>query len=305
MFSEGPVVIAIDGSPHSASTLQFGVEEALRLGAPVVLARAPYAPHRSYAWTFACWPGAVAAYLPDAEAAEYLDQARAELRLLHPGLRVSTRLVRGPMLASLCALSHDARLLVVGARGRRGRPGTASISAHLVRYAHCPVAVVPAAGAVAQDAWTPVVVGVDGTPSSVAAARTAASAAAGRGVPLLLAHARPSTGPAPRPRRGAAPRLSDPDDPAHDGAHKVAALIRAEQPGLEVRLALMEDLPARSLVELGRDAALLVVGSRGLGPVRGTVMGAVSRAVLRSAPCPVLVLRESMDPTRHAAGSPA
>lgn len=305
MFSEGPVVIALDGSPHSAAVLAFGVEEALRLGAPVVLARAPLAPHRSSAWAFACWPGAMAAYLPDDDTAEHLAQARSELRLLHPGLSVTTRLVRGPMLASLCALSHDARLLVVGARARWGGPGPGSVSAHLVRYAHCPVAVVPAQGAAAPDVWTPVVVGVDGSPASVAAARTAASAAVRRGVPLLLAHAHPSTSDAPRPRRGAAPRLADPDDPAHDGARAVATLIRAEQPGLEVRLTLMEDLPARSLVELGRDAALLVVGCRGLGPVRGALLGAVSRAVLRHASCPVLVLRESMDPTRHAAGSPA
>lgn len=304
MYSDGPIVIALDGSPHSAGSLAFGVEEALRLGAPVVLARAPFTPGRSYAWAFACGSGGMGAYPLADDASACLDEARDELRLLHPGLRVSTRLLRGPMVASLCALSHDARLLVVGSATRWGGPGATAVSAHLARYAHCPVAVVPAPAAVVNDAWTPVVVGVDGSPASVAAARTAAAAARQRGAPLLLAHARPAAG-APRPRRGAAPRLGDPDDPAHDAARAVAALVRAEQPGLEVRLALMEDDPARSLVELGRDAALLVVGCRGLGPVRGAVLGAVSSSVLRRASCTVLVLRESMDPTRHAAGSPA
>ncbi|MCC2308104.1 universal stress protein [Cellulomonas chengniuliangii] len=302
MFAEGPIVVALDGTPHSASTLQFGVEEALRAGAPLVLARAPHEPHRSIAWAYACVPGAMGGYVPKDDTTAFLERTRAEVSLLHPGLRVSARVLRGPLLASLCVLSHDARMLVVGARGVLGRPGPGANSAFLARSGHCPVAVVPAMGVTAPSAWTPVVVGVDGSPASVAAARTAAASALRRGVPLLLAHARASA-PGPRPRRGSAPRLGDPADPCHDGARSVAALIGAEHPALEVRLTLMDDDPARSLVELGRDAALVVVGSRGLGPVRGQMMGAVSRAVIRSAPCPVLVLRESMDPLRHVGGA--
>ena len=41
--------------------------------------------------------------------------------------------------------------------------------------------------------------------------------------------------------------------------------------------------------ELGAD--LIVVGSRGLGPVRGLVLGSVSGGVVHGATCPVLVLR--------------
>ncbi|WP_166179251.1 universal stress protein [Rubrobacter tropicus] len=39
------------------------------------------------------------------------------------------------------------------------------------------------------------------------------------------------------------------------------------------------------------DAGLVVVGSRGLGPLRRAVMGGVSRSVVRHAHCPVLVAR--------------
>jgi nucleotide-binding universal stress UspA family protein len=42
--------------------------------------------------------------------------------------------------------------------------------------------------------------------------------------------------------------------------------------------------------ELG--AGLIVVGSRGLGPLRRALMGSVSDSVVRHAHCPVLVVRE-------------
>jgi nucleotide-binding universal stress UspA family protein len=42
--------------------------------------------------------------------------------------------------------------------------------------------------------------------------------------------------------------------------------------------------------ELG--AGLIVLGSRGLGPLRRALMGSVSDSVVRHAPCPVLIVRE-------------
>jgi nucleotide-binding universal stress UspA family protein len=42
--------------------------------------------------------------------------------------------------------------------------------------------------------------------------------------------------------------------------------------------------------ELG--AGLIVLGSRGLGPLRRALMGSVSDSVIRHAHCPVLVVRE-------------
>ena len=57
---------------------------------------------------------------------------------------------------------------------------------------------------------------------------------------------------------------------------------------------MVTDVPAKALVDRSADAALVVVGSRGLGSVRGALMGSVSADVLRHAHCPVAVIRPTV-----------
>ena len=49
--------------------------------------------------------------------------------------------------------------------------------------------------------------------------------------------------------------------------------------------------PTSQLVEASRNASLVVVGSRGRGSLRSTLLGSVSRAVAEKALCPVAVVR--------------
>ena len=53
--------------------------------------------------------------------------------------------------------------------------------------------------------------------------------------------------------------------------------------------------PAQVLLDAAADAALLVVGSRGLGGVRGMLLGSVSQHVVARAACPVVVVRAPAD----------
>ena len=55
----------------------------------------------------------------------------------------------------------------------------------------------------------------------------------------------------------------------------------------------MDERPARAIVELGEKlgAGLVVMGSRGRGGLRRTLMGSVSDSVVRHAHCPVMVVR--------------
>jgi nucleotide-binding universal stress UspA family protein len=55
--------------------------------------------------------------------------------------------------------------------------------------------------------------------------------------------------------------------------------------------------PARVLAERAQDADLLVVGTRGLGGVGGTLLGSVSHRLVHLAPCPVVVVPTKGDPS--------
>ena len=73
------------------------------------------------------------------------------------------------------------------------------------------------------------------------------------------------------------------------------ALAAAAEHGVEAEAELLEGAAARVIVELAqsRDVDVIVVGSRGLGAVAGTLLGSVSRAVVHDADRPVLVVRHS------------
>ena len=71
-------------------------------------------------------------------------------------------------------------------------------------------------------------------------------------------------------------------------------LISERDPVLKVEAVLIDARPADSLVELAlqRQARAIVVGHRGMGPIRGAVLGSVTYRILHSAPCPVVVVKE-------------
>jgi nucleotide-binding universal stress UspA family protein len=67
---------------------------------------------------------------------------------------------------------------------------------------------------------------------------------------------------------------------------------------VSVTQVLLEGDPARELADQGVELDLLVMGSRGYGPVRRTLLGGVARDVVTLAPCPVVVLPRSAGKTR-------
>lgn len=68
-------------------------------------------------------------------------------------------------------------------------------------------------------------------------------------------------------------------------------LARHWRPGVEVEGATIDGTPRDVLLELSVAAHLLVMGSRGRGPVESVVLGSVSASVVRHAACPVVVCR--------------
>ena len=71
-----------------------------------------------------------------------------------------------------------------------------------------------------------------------------------------------------------------------------AALEKAPSlEGLDVERVLIPGSPAEQLVGASQDASLLVVGSRGLGNIRGMLLGSVSMRCVQQAHCSVVVVR--------------
>lgn len=78
------------------------------------------------------------------------------------------------------------------------------------------------------------------------------------------------------------------------------AELMAAHPAVEFTTSLIDQPPARGLMDLGADADLIVVGARGKGGFAALGLGSVSNRVARRAAVPVVVVREN--PTPHAEG---
>jgi nucleotide-binding universal stress UspA family protein len=133
-----------------------------------------------------------------------------------------------------------------------------------------------------------VIVATDGSESAERAVTSGAALARALGARAVLVYVRPSLGTLGAPHYQE--KLSE------QMAHARVALDRAQalagEQGAEAEEEILEGDPAERLVELAqaRDAALIVVGSRGLGAVKGALLGSVSSAVLHRAGRPVLVV---------------
>ena len=78
---------------------------------------------------------------------------------------------------------------------------------------------------------------------------------------------------------------------AQDSLAAAATRAAVVAPGIEVVTALVADDPRITLTDLSAEAQLVVLGSRGRGPVRSTLLGSVGTSVARHARCPVVVCR--------------
>jgi nucleotide-binding universal stress UspA family protein len=66
--------------------------------------------------------------------------------------------------------------------------------------------------------------------------------------------------------------------------------VESAPAGIVAERRRMSGDPAKLIAQAAEDFDLLVVGSRGYGPIRRTLVGGVAAKVMQIAPCPVLVL---------------
>lgn len=146
-----------------------------------------------------------------------------------------------------------------------------------------------------------IVVGVDGSPSSISALRWALDEAERTGVSVraVIAWEVPTNWGKPVP-------VYPGDHLETEAADRLAQIVdeaTAGRPSLQVTRTVVKGHPARVLLDQAQRADLLVVGQRGLGGFSGTLVGSVSQKCLHHATCPVLVVPSEGTDDRILAGT--
>ncbi|MGW5431354.1 universal stress protein [Streptomyces sp. NPDC004059] len=142
----------------------------------------------------------------------------------------------------------------------------------------------------------PITAGVDGTQESLAALDWAGREAVRRGLPLRVVHA-----------WRYAESLTVADRTTQQGwvSEGVAEAVRAvseRHPELEVGVDVVEGEPVQALAHAAAEVEMLVLGSRGHGPVLGFLLGSVGQQVIAEAARPVVLVRAGDRPAAEAAG---
>jgi nucleotide-binding universal stress UspA family protein len=137
----------------------------------------------------------------------------------------------------------------------------------------------------------PIVVGVDGSESSLAALRWAVRQAKLTGAPLEIV----SAWEWPVSYAGwetPAPPDYDPADEARRQLDKAVSAVLTAGDAIEVRRSVIEGHAAPVLDALSKTADLVVVGSHGRGEFAGMLLGSVSEHCVTHCHCPVVVIRQ-------------
>jgi len=279
------IIVGYDRSAAAKAAAAWALDEAARTGAPVEF---------FYAYEWPMWTPAASmvpapAVWPDGETdsaiRSNLDDAVAQAKQTHPGVRTTVCIVHAPAAPNLIDRSARAALVLLGSRGHNAVASVGSISVAVTAHAHCPVVVVR--GELAMGA--PIVAGVDDSECAQLALAFAAEQAAARGVGLHLVRARQFA----MGMRNERPVVTEVIIQAEQRRlGDLAAQWQEKYPNVTITATLRFDHPVHALLEAGRRAQLVVVGSRGRGAVRGMLLGSVSQGLLHRSPSTVAVIRE-------------
>jgi nucleotide-binding universal stress UspA family protein len=301
-----PILVGYDPRTSDRAPVRLGVMLARLTGAPLIVAsvQAGQGPRPIAMSHEQVLPYATVQPDPDLlhDCAPQVEEIRLELEPY--GIRADCTVLIGTSAAKTlheAAETEDAGLLVVGSsrRGDRGRVLAGSTAARLLSGSPCPVAVAPlgwareeppsAIGAAFRDTED----GREGLRAALALARRARA----RLVVVTVVEEGLKAALEAEPSYVAGQAGKSAEDVV--GEYELAARLAAQKAledaleghdGIETEVETWVGEPAEVLVERSGHLDLLVCGSRGYGPVRAVVLGAVAHRVVAEARCPVTVV---------------
>ncbi|MBE1488574.1 universal stress protein [Plantactinospora soyae] len=269
---ETPVVVGVDDSRLSMTAVRLAAREAALHSRPLRIV---------HAFNWVANPSEPMPEEPRKPAEELLDRSIRTATGVQPQLTATSALIEGPVITTLLRESGSAALLVIGDGGLTVNPDVPADSeataVQIAARAGCSVLVAretfPSTG--------PVVVGVDGSASSLGALDFAFDTAARHATDLVVV------------------QVWDPDETTGDlPAEAVGQLAEAvapwqrKYPSVSVSQQARIGDPEAALMKEASRAEVVVVSARGDEPWRG-MLGAVSQAMLYHSPAPVIVVRGS------------
>lgn len=290
-----PIVVGVASAGEDDGALLWAAHAAARTGTSLVAVRASD-PESVASRMTGAEIMAVSAVLEAEE--ESLRELRARVELLGTELGIQARVdaERGSPVAALLDREDEAALIVVGTGVKSAVEEfvLGSTSLGVTAHSRCPVVVVNPGVDVGSLNHGRIGVGIDGSADSRRAARAALALAEMTGARvtalstwwLEMVDGFVVTEPD-------SPEWAQLERERREMAEEVLAPMRIRHPRVEVDVQVARGPVVKTLLDHAEDWDVLVVGSRGLGGIRGRLLGSVSQRMMRSAPCPVLVVRAS------------
>lgn len=288
----GPVIVGVDGSERSVEALALADLLGPALGRPVVIVHVH--PFRQLSSLFV--EGKYERLLREVAESTF-EQIRERLPSV-PERRM--QLVAGDSPAEglhALAEAEGATLIVIGSSHRSaiGRILVGGTGERLLSGASAPIAVAPAGYATAGAGIQTVGCGFDGSQESHRALAWAAELARRTSARLRVLSVYEPTLPASLTLGGGLPTASINEVLRRQVDEELAQTMSALDADIDATGTLLDGDARELLAGESSGLDLLVVGSRGYGPLRAVLLGSVSSALVRSAQSPLVVVPRGAD----------